>query len=167
MPYMFFTVQAAQSDEAEELNAFLRGHKVLSVHKEFAHDGGGSRWCLCVEYLDGQPPRVGGDWREERIDYRKVLPDEDFARFRILREARKKVAEEAGDLPFDILYNRDLAELAKTGSPPTREGLLAIKGFGDRKMEKYGTRFLELAAAGFAGGGAVDGQADTAAEPNP
>jgi hypothetical protein len=36
-----------------EMNAFLRGHRVLAVKKEFVPDGENSFWTFCVEYLDG------------------------------------------------------------------------------------------------------------------
>ena len=36
-----------------EMNAFLRGHRVLAVKKEFVADGENSFWTFCVEYLDG------------------------------------------------------------------------------------------------------------------
>ena len=35
------------------MNAFLRGHRVLAVKKEFVADGENSFWSFCVEYLDG------------------------------------------------------------------------------------------------------------------
>ena len=34
-----------------EMNAFLRGHRVLAVKKEFVADGENSFWSFCVEYL--------------------------------------------------------------------------------------------------------------------
>ena len=39
-----------------EMNAFLRGHRVLAVKKEFVADGENSFWSFCVEYLDVTAP---------------------------------------------------------------------------------------------------------------
>jgi len=36
-----------------EMNAFLRGHRVLAVKKEFVADGENSFWSFCVEDSNG------------------------------------------------------------------------------------------------------------------
>ncbi len=35
-----------------EMKAFLRGHRVRAVKKEFVADGENSFWSFCVEYLE-------------------------------------------------------------------------------------------------------------------
>ena len=42
-----------------EMNAFLRGHRVLAVKKEFVPDGENSFWTFCVEHLEGTTPPAG------------------------------------------------------------------------------------------------------------
>ena len=56
MQYKFFNIPAISGDGVsaeEEMNAFLRGHRVLNVQRELVHDGRDSFWSCCVEYLDG------------------------------------------------------------------------------------------------------------------
>ena len=54
MQLKVFVLPVKNLGEAEaEMNAFLRGHRVLAVKKEFVADGGNSFWSFCVEYLDG------------------------------------------------------------------------------------------------------------------
>ena len=80
-----------------EMNAFLRGHRVLAVKKEFVADGENSFWSFCVEYLDGTAPGPalpGG--RLPKVDYKEVLKPEEFEVFSRLREWRKTVAEKEG-----------------------------------------------------------------------
>lgn len=160
MAYRVFSVpaMAGTDDEAAELNAFLRGHRVVAVNREFVQDGAGSRWCFCVEYLDGTPPGGGASGGGGgRVDYREVLDDEQFARFRTLREARKKVAEEDGVPVYAVFSNDQLAEMAKLEGGVGEAELRKIAGIGEKKIARYGRRFLELAAGE---GPARSGEAD-------
>lgn len=38
----------------DDLNRFLRSHRVLQVERHFCADGGGF-WALLVEYVEGDP----------------------------------------------------------------------------------------------------------------
>ena len=79
----------------DELNAFLRGHRILNVQRELVNNGQMSCWCCCVEYVEGSKavdiPRSG---IREKVDYRNILSESDFEKFRILRDCRKIIAEE-------------------------------------------------------------------------
>ncbi|QDU85603.1 hypothetical protein Pla163_27350 [Planctomycetes bacterium Pla163] len=92
-------------DEAalEQVNAFLRSHRVLSVDKTAVVHEGRQFWSFCVEYLVGAPASApGGGARsgsagnasgKARIDYREVLTAPQFERFSKLRELRKQLAD--------------------------------------------------------------------------
>ncbi|MCP5535557.1 MAG: hypothetical protein H7A51_04885 [Akkermansiaceae bacterium] len=62
MQYEVFTIPAGGGEETEELNKFLRSHRVVSVDKHLVTEGGQPRWVFCVEYLEGK----GG--RKRKID---------------------------------------------------------------------------------------------------
>ena len=80
-----------------EMNAFLRGHRVLAVKKEFVPDGENSFWSFCVEYLDGTAAAAHpGSGRAPKVDYKAVLKPEEFQVFSRLRDWRKTVAEKEG-----------------------------------------------------------------------
>jgi len=52
MQLRFYKIPAHDTGSfAEELNAFLRGHRILNVEREFCHEVGGAYWAVCVEYL--------------------------------------------------------------------------------------------------------------------
>ena len=54
MQLKLFIVPVKNLAEPEaEMNAFLRGHRVLAVKKEFVPDGENSFWTFCVEHLEG------------------------------------------------------------------------------------------------------------------
>ena len=97
----------------EELNAFLRGHRVLSVTRELVERDSAPGWAVCVEYQEGTvagEARRGGSGRAaKKIDYREVLSEADFAVFSKLRELRKSLAESEGVPVYAIFTNEQLA----------------------------------------------------------
>ena len=77
----------------EEVNTFLRAHRILSVDRHFVQDGANSVWAICVSYLgDANRPLAAGAKRP-KVDYREVLSEADFAVFAKLRNLRKELAE--------------------------------------------------------------------------
>lgn len=73
----------------------------------------------------------------------KVLDSEIFAIFSKLREARKRIAAEDGVSAYIVFTDAELAEIAKL-EEITPKNLKLIKRIGDKKIEKYGTRIIEL-----------------------
>ena len=56
----FFIPLNDTGERQEELNAFLRGHRVLQIERAFADTG----WAFCVEWLGGRHSRrTGFVWR--------------------------------------------------------------------------------------------------------
>ena len=147
MQYKFFTIPAIGGDWAwaeEELNAFLRSHRVLTVQRELANNGSQNCcWSFCVEYMDGEQTTGKDRWeKREKVDYRTILNDEEFSRFRIYRDIRKKLSEEEAIPAYAIMVDEQLAELARQSSVD-ESTLKKLKGFGEKKFEKYGVRFLQ------------------------
>jgi superfamily II DNA helicase RecQ len=126
-----------------EMNAFLRGHRVLAVKKEFVPDGENSFWTFCVEYLDGVSP-MGG--RPPKIDYKEVLKPEQFKVFSRLRDWRRSVAEKEGVPVYAVLTNEQLAQMVQK-QVNSKEGLKEIEGVGDARVAKYGEVLVQLLAA--------------------
>jgi hypothetical protein len=97
MAYRFFQVPVRDSGAAEEeLNRFLRSHRVLSVDRRWVDLGTESYWSFCVDYLEtasvsGASLRLPGEARG-KVDYREVLNPEQFAAFVRLRALRQAVS---------------------------------------------------------------------------
>lgn len=158
MQFAFFSIPTdGETGLVEELNLFLRSHRVVSVQRELTLRDSAPCWRLCVEYIEGPiaSARDGGK-RGSRVDYREVLSEEDFAVFVRLREARKELAGAEGLPVYAVCTNEQLAEIAKR-RPATLEALKEIEGLGDAKTGKYGEAFL-LAVQG--GAGAAGGKSD-------
>lgn len=141
MQYKTFSIPATSSDSAEEqLNAFLRSNKIISVQKEFISSPC-QMWCFLVEYMaENALQKTGG-----KIDYMKILSQEDFALFSKLREIRKKIAAEEKLPAYAVFTDEQLANLVKT-KPETIESMQKINGIGSMKAEKYGAEFLKALA---------------------
>ena len=125
----------------EELNRFLRSHRVLDVEREFVQAGGASCWCFCVRYL-GSGLVVKGSTKRKRIDYKEVLDDATFAKFAELRTRRKQISEADGIPAFAVFTDAQLAEMAGL-EKLTSETMGRVKGVASGKVERYAARLLE------------------------
>jgi superfamily II DNA helicase RecQ len=125
----------------EELNKFLRGHKVVQVEQQLITDTSGAYWTFCIRYVEGGPA-VGSGERKERIDYRELLPPEVFAKFARLRVARKSIAEGEGIPAFAVFTDAELAEMARLDEL-TKSSMQQVKGVGEKKAEKYAAQLIK------------------------
>lgn len=128
------------------MNRFLRGHRVLTTNREFVADGNASFWCFAVEYMEGTAPASVssvGKFSKTKTDYREILSEEEFAKFRILRECRKVLAETDAIPAYAVFLDEHLAEMSKM-SELNFANLKKINGVGEKKIEKYGASLLKL-----------------------
>lgn len=131
MQIKLFTVSALDPGlQAEEMNTFLRGHKVLEIQSELYGSSSGAYWCFCVKYINAQVWNKEAQKNKERIDYRTVLDETSFARFSKYREIRKSISEEEGVPAYAIFTNEELAEMAKI-EVLSRQTMSSIKGIGE------------------------------------
>ena len=55
MQIKIFTIPLSNTEVSEaEVNAFIRGHRVLQIDRHFSSEGGGY-WTLFIEYMEGDP----------------------------------------------------------------------------------------------------------------
>ncbi len=144
MQFAFFSIATdGASAITEELNLFLRSHRVVSVQKELTQRDTSPCWRLCVEYLDGSPVASASPGkRGSRVDYKEVLSEPDFAVYARLRDIRKELAAAEGVPVYAICANEQLAGMA-TRRPASLIALREIEGLGEAKVAKYGEVFLE------------------------
>lgn len=149
MAFRVFAIPSIGDDgrAAEELNAFLRRVRVLSVQKALLPDG--SAWSFCIDYAEQDPAARGetGRGRPPKVDYREVLSPEDFQIFARLREQRKAAAEAQGVPVYALLTNEQLAAIARA-RPTSLTELRAIDGLGEAKVANLGAGILAALQAG-------------------
>ncbi len=125
----------------EDLNKFLRGHKILQVEQQLVEPSGGAYWSFCVRYTDARPPDKVSK-KKERKDYKEILSERDFIRFSRLRTIRLGIAKEDGVPAFAVFSDEELAGLAVL-SNLTISSMQTVKGVGEKKVQKYGERFIK------------------------
>lgn len=139
MQIKFFTIPITfVAEHNEEVNKFLKTHKILEIDKQLVQMPTGAYWCLYIQYVDETNHEF---YQKDKIDYREVLPEAEFKIFSHLREIRKKMSVEDGIAAYHIFTDYELSEIAKLKEPTTNI-IRTIKGIGDKKAEKYGERLL-------------------------
>lgn len=150
MAYAFFKVPCSpESGASDLLNDFLRRHAVLSVQREWVSAGEASFWAFCIQYQEATAVsgKAGSIGQAPKVDYKDLLPPDQFEVFARLRAWRKTVAERDGLPLFAVLTNEQLAEIAKRGVASLAQ-LKAIPGVGEARAGKYGAELLAEFAKG-------------------
>lgn len=164
MRLQFFRISLLSSrEDAVELNQFLASHRVLSIDRQFVADAGSSFWTVCVTWMEGDGAKSGSNTSPKdrgTIDYREVLPENEFRMFATLRTLRKEIAEKEDVPAYALFSNHQLAEMVRRRVTSSSQ-LSEIAGIGPARIEKYGERFLcelkkEIAADGPPEKGAAD-----------
>jgi len=125
----------------EEMNVFLRTHKVVDVIHSFAHEQG---WSFCVKYVDSSSPGVADNvhGRKNKPDYKELLSEEQFAVFSGLRKARKEIAAADAIPAYAVFTDAELAEFCKMPSLD-ESSMKKVSGVGAQKVTNYGRRLLD------------------------
>ena len=133
-----------------ELNRFLSGHKVLEVEQQFFGIATGGMWSFCVRYL----PSANGTAKpfqttvKEKVDYRQVLSESEFAVFSRLRVIRKQLAAADAVPAYAVFTDEELAGIAKLPIKNVEtmhaSSLMTVVGIGEKKVEKYGQQVMDL-----------------------
>lgn len=135
-----FASSAGDSQSLEELNRFLRSHRILTVDRQFC-DG---TWHFAVIYSPfpgGEPERNHGN----KVDYREVLDAPTFALFSGLRELRKSLAEKENLPPYAVFTNEQLAQIARDRCATTA-ALEKVQGIGAARVARFGPPILQAIA---------------------
>jgi superfamily II DNA helicase RecQ len=163
MRLQFFRIAIlSDRDDADELNQFLSSHRVLSVDRQLVVDGSNSFWTVCVTWLEGDSATSAGNAGDKgrgKIDYREVLPEDEFRMFAKLRSLRKDIAEKEEIPAYTVFTNEQLAEMVRQRVTSLTQ-LSEIAGIGPARIEKYGKQFLlelEKAIGAERGSGPVSG----------
>ena len=146
MKMQFFTVPAKWPEQAQQtLNAFCAQHRVMTLEKQFVDVGIESYWSICVTFMEGiNPPVASGIInRRDKIDYRDVLSEQDFALYAQLRNLRKALSEQEGIPAYALFTNEQLAGMV-TRRVRSETELAKIEGVGKARLEKYGSAFVQV-----------------------
>jgi superfamily II DNA helicase RecQ len=148
MQFKVFHIAITGDNAAEEeMNKFLRSHRIVTVQRELTRTTSGAYWCFCVEYLDQlvKPPVPPASFpkKGERIDYKEILPEDDFLVFSKIRELRKELAIAESIPVYTVCTNEHLSQMVQNRCA-SLSAIQQISGFGEAKIKKYGAQFLEV-----------------------
>ena len=146
MQLKVFDISSIGSEtEIEELNRFMRGHKILDVDKQFytTSDNVG-HWSVILTYLPVQSSgNISHQEKREKVDYKTVLNEADFEKFTKLRALRKMLASDDAVPAYAVFTDAELAQIAQLSSIEEKM-VMKINGIGEKRIEKYGRLLCEL-----------------------
>jgi hypothetical protein len=127
MGLRFFAIPVRDSSACEqELNGFLARHKVVSIERHLIDQGVNSFWAICVDYLShaSGETAVNANLSRSRVDYKILLPPEEFTVFSQLRELRKELAQTEA-VPVYALFTNETPPASPQSRSGTARGCLA------------------------------------------
>ncbi len=137
---LFFISPFGEVSVCDELNLFIRSHRIVNVEKRLIDGERGTGWLFLVEYGTDVKPQTANS---PRIDYREVLTEQEYALFDRLRDVRKAISEKNGVPVYAVFTNEQLAAMVK--KPPLNlKDILALPGVGDARVKQYGEAFLNI-----------------------
>ena len=150
MKHKFFKIPVSDPVNAEtELNTFISQHRIAHIDRYFVADGANSFWSICLTWLESESALAGSlPKRKNKIDYREVLNEADFALYARLRDLRKTIAEQEATPVYNIFTNEQLAAIVQQRIV-TKSALLAVEGVGQTRVDKYGNIFMDTLKSGF------------------
>lgn len=127
------------SENEEELNKFLRSHKILTIDKQY--DPNLSHWTFAISYMENGVLTKKMDFKSEKVDYKNLLTEDEFQRFTNLRLKRKKIANEEALPAYAIFTDKELAQIA-TIINPSHSDITRIDGINTARATRFGERLL-------------------------
>jgi superfamily II DNA helicase RecQ len=146
MAFAFFSVpiQDEGGQAARDLNQFLASHRIVSIERSLIEQGSNSRWSFCIEYSSAVTlsQTASSSMTRASVDYKAILPAEEFQWFSLLRDWRSTLAKSDSIPPYLIFNNQQLVQIIQERMT-TKADLLKIPNVGSAKVEKYGDSILE------------------------
>ncbi len=151
MQIRIFNIPITDTGEMQaEINRFLSANRVLEIEQQFYQNEKGGYWSFCVRYLNSNTVNFQQQSTKQKVDYKELLNENEFAIFSKLREYRKIIAANDAVPAYAVFTDEELAGIARL--PVVEVGkLISVKGIGDKKVEKYGNQLIELFTSKIAG----------------
>lgn len=137
MQVKLFTLPTyGETQVEEELNKFLRSHRVLQLERHFCAEQGGY-WAVLVEYSGGDPvAEAPPATRRDRKDPSEGMDDAEKERYNHMRDVRKMLAQQLALPPYLVFTNEELAILARLPEV-TETTVKGLKGIAPQRMKDY------------------------------
>jgi superfamily II DNA helicase RecQ len=137
----FFISPFGESTVCDELNTFLKSNRIVNVEKHLIDSERKTGWLFLIEYASENKNHQSVS--TQRVDYREILNEQEYAQFDKLRQLRKELAEKQGVPVYAIFTNDHLAAMIKN-KIKTIKDISSIAGVGESRAKQYGNDFLKL-----------------------
>lgn len=78
MQVKIFNIPISDDGQAlEEMNKFLRSHKVIELQQTLINNDHGAVWCFCARYIQNSPPQ-NPTFEKQKADYKNLLDEKTF-----------------------------------------------------------------------------------------
>ena len=124
-----------------ELNRYLAGQRVLEVEQRMIQTEAGAFWTFCIRSVLESSVFSGNRSVKEKVDYKQVLNEAEFAIFSELRACRKKLAQDDSVPAYAVFTDEELCGILRLETLAV-EQLKKVPGIGEKKVEKYGELLL-------------------------
>lgn len=143
-----FTIPFSKSSETffeDDLNQFLLNKKVNSIKAEFFKNRENFYWTVFIDcdtvIEEFKNKKEKGIDKQDQPQLK--LDEKDELLLKRLKEWRKQRAEKEGIPVYIIANNKELLAIVQS-KPKSKEALKQIKGYGKKKIEKYGDDVLKI-----------------------
>jgi superfamily II DNA helicase RecQ len=142
--YIRLNEQYLQEDEVK-YNSFMEAISVIKAETQFTSADTGDYWSILVFYRDAAPIEADQkDSTDRLLSFDpSTLNTEERKRYDTLRIWRADIAGKENLPHYIIAHNSQLGLIAKL-NPTTTDELLYMKGFGERKVAKYGDEIIAV-----------------------
>lgn len=142
MEYRLFQYCFPADPQLDDLNRFIAAHRIASISHHIVA-GGQAPLLVFIVQTAGKPTAASPPG--SKVDYKEVLPPEQFAIFDALRKARKIRADDEAIPAYTVFSNAQLADFVQS-PPKTIADIAARSGVGAGRAEKHGPWVLRVLA---------------------
>lgn len=122
------------------LTGIWRGNG-LEVEQRMIQTEAGAFWTFCIRSVVESSVFSGNRSVKEKVDYKQVLNEAEFAIFSELRACRKKLAQDDSVPAYAVFTDEELCGILRLETLAV-EQLKKVPGIGEKKVEKYGELLL-------------------------
>ncbi|MDR1372552.1 MAG: HRDC domain-containing protein [Dysgonamonadaceae bacterium] len=148
MQFKHYTISVFDTEAEEEMNTFLRSHKIVDFERRLLETPRNTSWIYCIQYIAGNTggstfAAAGSFAKKDRIDYKTVLDEPQFARFERYRTVRRSLADKENQPAYTIFNDAELAEIAKLEELTESNVRSLGKVINEKRLSKNAKVFCE------------------------
>lgn len=131
-----------QAQDKRVLNEFLQNNHILQTTSQFVHEKD-HYWSILLRYSEKINSVNEASPQKYAVNSTEILNADEIQILDALKLWRTERAKEDNLPPYMIATNSELFSIAKF-KPAKKEELIELKGFGEKKIEKFGAEIIDI-----------------------